>query len=179
MLRIIAWAEASRQAKCGILTQNHRRQINKADSRVPMHLCSWRRGRGSPHGSQRGHTFTNKTVISYLVRCHLTDRAVGLYGLLAGLSTSPVPLAFPLLILIRFFCKQTHRHVVSGRLQTVHSRVTAAAADPGATEGGRAPSLFARRLLPFSSLHQENKSPWCSARDGWCQVFTTPAPRAR
>lgn len=62
-----------------------------------MHLCSWQRP-GEPHGLQRGHTCRIKRSSLTLLDAISLDRAVGLYGLSAGLSTSPVPLAFPLLI---------------------------------------------------------------------------------
>lgn len=76
LLRIIAWAEASRQAKCGILTQNHRRQINKADSRVPMHLCSWQRPGEPTARSAVTLSRIKRSSLTLLDAISLTERQV-------------------------------------------------------------------------------------------------------
>ena len=65
------------------------------------------------------------------------------------------------------------------RLQTVHSRVTAAAADPGATEGGPVLLHYLRAdsFLPALSTRRANHR---GALPGMAAAkFSPPRPRAR
>lgn len=91
---------------------------------------------------------------------------------------SPVPLAFPLLIFDKILLQtNTFRHVV--RLERPRAWPIARVTLPPliATEGGPVLLHYLRADSFLSALStKENKSPWYSARDGWCQAFTTPAP---